>query len=71
MKDELEFEEDVVAEDSEELQEGSSEAGADLERLEMLERHGMLTHAADINALEAHREKHGKHEADDEEEDGE
>ena len=51
----LEVNKEVVAEDSEELREGSSEAGAELARLEALERHGMLTHAADRNALAAAR----------------
>jgi hypothetical protein len=49
---EHELDEDVVYEDAEELREGSSEAGADLERLETLERHGMLTRADDQNALQ-------------------
>ena len=55
MSDNLEVEEDVVAEDSEKLREGDPEAGAELNRLETLERHGMLTHAADRNALAAAR----------------
>ena len=65
MSDEsLHVDEDVVAEDARELREGSSDAGVELERLETLERHRMLTHAADVNALDSHREKSPHYEKD-------
>lgn len=55
--EELEIDPDVLAEDSQELREGSSAAGAELHRLETLERHGLLTNKADQDALAVHRDQ--------------